>query len=31
VEGAVELDSSSMSFHQVVDAVVNIITQHAED
>ena len=29
VEGAVELDSSSMSFQQVVDAVVDVITQHA--
>ena len=31
VEGAVELDSSSMSFQQVVDAICSVITQHAED
>ena len=31
VEGAVELDSSGMSFQQVVDAIVEIITQQTKD
>jgi cytidylate kinase len=30
VEGAVELDSSGMSFQQVVDAIVEIITQQTK-
>jgi hypothetical protein len=31
VEGAVELDSSGMSFQQVVDTIVDIIAQQAND
>jgi cytidylate kinase len=31
VEGAVELDSSCMSFQQVVDAIIDIITHQTKD
>jgi hypothetical protein len=31
VDGAVELDSSTLSFQQAVEAIVDIIARHMED